>query len=137
MRVFMSPSWISFSGDASASLDEEKCGKWMYFFSDKKFVGNLCEDAIRTNVVSDCKHSNAESGVACFYLNFDDVEAHKKILLYFLEHKLIQRTKTGKLYNISFKLDNQTRAGEYGSEFKSDITLSKFVDLKTGEWLLQ
>lgn len=137
MRVFMSPSWVSFAGDDSGCLDEHKCGKWMYFFSDKEFVGNLCKDAIRTSVVSNCKHTNAESGVACFYLNYDDVEAHKKILLYFLEHNLIRRTKTGKLYNISFKLDNQTRAGKYGDKFKSDITLSKFVDLYTGKWLLQ
>lgn len=137
MRVQMSSSWISFLGADFEYLDDTKCGKWMYFFSDNEFVGNLCEDVIRTDVVSACKHSNAESGVACFYLNYDDVEGHKKILLYFLEHNLIQRTKTGKLYNISFKLNNQTRAGEYGAEFKSDITLSKFVDLNTGKWLLQ
>ena len=54
---------------------------------------------------------------------------------FFLENKLIRRTKTGRLYNISFKFDEQTRAGEYGSDFKAEIKLEKFVDLDTGEWL--
>ena len=38
------------------------------------------------------------------------------------------------LYNISFKYDNQTRAGEYGSDFTGEIKLEHFVDLKTGKF---
>ena len=49
---------------------------------------------------------------------------------------MIQRTKKGKLYNISFKLDNQTRSGEYGEAFKSSIKLSNFINLDTEEWIL-
>ena len=49
---------------------------------------------------------------------------------------MIQRTKKGKLYNISFKLDNQTRAGEYGKAFKSSIKLSNFINLDTEECIL-
>ena len=40
-----------------------------------------------------------------------------------------------KVYNIGFKLDDQTRAGEYGSDFKARIRLSDFVDLESGEVL--
>ena len=49
---------------------------------------------------------------------------------------MIRKTKTGKLYNISFKLDNQTRAMEYGDKFKGKITLSDFINLETGEWII-
>ena len=51
-----------------------------------------------------------------------------------MENNLIQKTKAGKLFNISFKLDDQTRAGEYGADFKSEIKLADFIDLYTGEW---
>ena len=39
-----------------------------------------------------------------------------------------------RLYNISLQLDDQTRAGEYGEMFQSEIKLEQFLDLYTGEW---
>ena len=135
MKVLREVAWVYYMGD-NINLDHDKSGKWMYFFDDKNFVANICEEVVKKNIVVESKHSNAEEGVACFYLNYDDIERHKKIILYFIENNLIRRTKSGKLYNISFKLDNQTREGKYGKEFKSDIKLSNFVDLNTGEWLL-
>ena len=62
------------------------------------------------------------------------MESHKKVIQFFLDNDMIQKTKTGKLYNISFKLDDQTRAGEYGEMFQSEIKLEQFLDLYTGEW---
>lgn len=53
-----------------------------------------------------------------------------------LENNLIRRTKTGRLYNISFKFDDQTLAGEYGSDFEGKIKLEQFVDLNTGEFIV-
>lgn len=52
-----------------------------------------------------------------------------------MNNKLIQKTKSGQLYNISFKFDAQTHAGEYGTEFEGIIKLAQFVDLNTGEWI--
>lgn len=72
--------------------------------------------------------------ICCFYSNGDDVEAHKRTIQFFLENNLIRKTKAGKLYNISFKFDDQTRAGEYGELFQSEIKLDRFLDLTTGEW---
>lgn len=134
MEIKRNVAWVYYIGDTS-NLERDKCGKWMYFFDDKKFVAKICEDVVKNNVVVESKHSNDEEGVACFYLNYDDINAHKRILKYFIENNLIKRTKSGKLYNISFKLDNQTRAGEYGDNFKSQIKLENFVDLNTGEWI--
>jgi hypothetical protein len=48
---------------------------------------------------------------------------------------MIRKTKTGKLYNISFKYDSQTHNGEYGNEFSSEIKLKDFVNLETGKLL--
>lgn len=68
-------------------------------------------------------------------MNCDDIEGHKRVIKYFLENDLIRKTKAGKLYNISFKLDDQTRVGEYGAGFHSEIKLVQFVDLNTGEFI--
>ena len=48
-------------------------------------------------------------------------------------HDLVRRTRTGRLYDIGFKYDSQTLAGEYGSLFVPRIVLSDFLDLETGE----
>ena len=53
-----------------------------------------------------------------------------------LENGLIRKTKTGKLYNISFKFDSETFAGKYkGNGFSGKIKLADFVDLETGEFI--
>jgi hypothetical protein len=135
MEILNTPFWVFYVGE-NVNLDSDKAGKWMYFFNDKEFAAKMCSEAVLGKVVSESKHSNADEGVCCFYLNSDDEEAHKRILTFFIDNRLIQKTKTGRLYNITFKLDNQTLAGEYGKKYTSDIKLSNFVDLNTGEWLV-
>jgi len=120
--------------EGKPQFDEHKVGKWMYFFKDKERVAGLCKAAVEQGIVLEAKHGDAPDGVSCFYLKCDDMESHKKVIQFFLDNDMIQKTKTGKLYNISFKLDDQTRAGEYGEMFKSEIKLEQFLDLYTGEW---
>lgn len=127
--------WIWYIGEQEPHFDKHKCGKWMYFFDDRKFVEEICVKAIREESILECKHTDDETGVACFYLEGDDLKAHRKILRFFIDNGLIRRTKTGKLYNIGFKFDDQTRAGEYGGDFKAEIKLEKFINLETGEWI--
>lgn len=132
--------WYWFlSGKEDEELVDEKCGKWMYFFTDQEFAIEICQNAIEANVCCLCKCSDLElqgpTGVICFYLNGDDINRHKRVLAFMLHFGLIQRTKTGRLYNISFKFDNQTRAGEYGADFEGKIKLDQFVDLKTLKWI--
>lgn len=53
-----------------------------------------------------------------------------------LDNRPIRKTKSGKLYKISFKYDSQTHAGKYkGSGFAGEIKLADFVDLETGEFV--
>lgn len=135
MRIKENPFWIYYLGDNDPSLDNKKCGKWMYFFNDRAFIQDICSRAIGEDIVEECKHSNAEDGVACFYLNDDDIIRHKRVINFFISNDLIRKTKAGKFYNISFKRDTQTRAGEYGDKYQSDIKLDRFLNLDTGEWL--
>jgi len=136
MRVVSNPAWVFYvNEEAAAEFDENKVGKWMYFFGDREFAEKVCKQAVEVGVVAEAKHSNASEGVCCFYLNCDDMEAHKRTINYFIKNGLIRKTKAGKLYNISFKLDSQTLDGQYGSDFQSEIKLANFVNLETGEWI--
>lgn len=130
------PTWIYYISENAEKLDEHRCGKWMYFFKNLEIAKRICFDAVSRGVVSEAKHSNAEDGVCCFYLNCDNVSEHKQTIQFFLDNGLIQKTKSGRLYNISFKLDDQTRAGQYDKDFSSDIKLGNFIDLDTGKWLI-
>lgn len=135
MRVIKNPAWVYYLADTDLHFDEVKVGKWMYFFGDRQFVETICREAIEQNIVEECKHSNADDGVSCFYLNDDDLDGHRRVIAFFIKNDLIRKTKKGKLYNISFKHDTQTLAGEYGDDYHSDIKLEEFVNLETGEWI--
>jgi hypothetical protein len=134
MQVLSLFGWVVYISKNAKEIDKHKCGKWMYFFGDKDFAAKICQEAVETGVVSEAKHSDDSTGVCCFYLDGDDIFAHKKVIQFFLDHDLIRRTKKGKLYNISFKFDDQTRAGEYGDGFHSEIKLDSFLELESGEW---
>ena len=71
--------WVYYVNEAEAKkFDDSKVGKWMYFFKDNDFAAKICEKAVADGVVAEAKHSNAPDGVCCFYLHFDDKEAHKR-----------------------------------------------------------
>ena len=135
MRIIENPAWVYYLTDIAPQFNEEKVGKWMYFFQGRQFAENICRKAVEENVVEECKHTNANEGMSCFYLNDDDMDGHRRVIEFFIKNDLIRKTKKGKLYNISFKHDSQTLAGEYGDNYHPDIKLDEFVDLETGEWI--
>ncbi len=129
--------WVFYLGNTD-SLSDSKSGKWMYFFNDREFVSKICAEAVAQNVVPEAKHSDAEEGVACFYINVDDMDAHKRVIEFFINNKLIKVTKAGRYHNLSFKLDSETYNGQYTAfgNFNTNIKLDRFIDLKTGTWIL-
>lgn len=143
MNIINSRGWV-FYINGKPEFDPNKIGKWMYFFKekDKEFATQICKKAIEEKIVLEAKHTADEilkykgTGVACFYIHYDDIDAHKRVLSFFLKNELVLRTKKGHLYDISFKLDNQTLNGQYGNDFSSEIKLSKFIDLESGKWLI-
>lgn len=143
MDIINSRGWV-FYVNGEPKFDHNKVGKWMYFFEekDKEFAAQICEKAVEENIVMEAKHTADEilkykgTGVACFYIHYDDIDAHKRVLSYFLKNSLIRKTKKGRLYDISFKTDKQTLNGQYGNDFSSEIKLSKFIDLNSGRWLI-
>ena len=120
MEIEENFAWVFYIGDTS-KFQDGKVGKWMYFFGDRKFIEKICKECVENEIVCEAKHSNSTDGVACFYLNIDDIEGHKKVIEFFIKNNMIKKTKSGRFYNISFKLDSQTLNGEYGNDFIPEI----------------
>jgi len=150
MKVYERGGWVFYiSEDFDYGYERDKVGKWMYYSKDINFMSEICRKAVNDKLVAQAKHStekrvawqakhsNKSDGVAHFYLNCDDMETHKKILSFFMDNNLIDKPKNGRFNNnnISFKLDAQTKTGQYGKDFRPEIKLCNFIDLDSGEWL--
>ena len=87
MEVIDYGGWRFFHNE-KATFDDNKVGKWMYFFSGKEgrdFAEKKCKEAVETSIVREAKRSDStDTGVACFYLNIDDLEGHKRIISFFI-----------------------------------------------------
>lgn len=131
--------WVWYVNEDKAKLfDKKKCGKWMIFSSDIFFLNKLCKETVGKDIVWEAKVAAGPRGkeyVSCFYLHIDDNETHRKLIKYFLDNDAIGKTKSGKYRNIAFKLNEQTRNGEYGDGFIAKLNLDHFIDLNTGEFL--
>ncbi len=130
--------WVYYYS-SETQLSPLKCGKWMYFFNDIAFVEQICSKAVEEQVVPECKHSDGNEGVACFYINVDDYDAHRRVITFFIENRLIRKTKSSKYYNIPFKLDSETHSGMYHAfgNFETEIKLNRFINLETGQWIME
>jgi len=148
MKKGINPYWVYYQSAKYTKIDN--CGKWMHFFNkvDYQYVLDICEKAIKEEIVDSCKHTSFEigslvnpnstkgnTGVICFYLDGKLTDSHKKVLGFMIENNLIQKTNSRKLYNIGFKFDEQTLNNEYGDEFTPLLKLEEFVDLQTGLFL--
>lgn len=136
MNIVTNENWIFFSNENSKVLDIFKIGKWMVYFSEsgREYITEMCEKAVSENIVPRAKIA-VIGDVACFYLNIDDIEYHKKCINFMMENNLIRKTKDGRYYNISFKKDTQTLKGEYGVRYIPKLKLEDFINLYTGEWI--
>ena len=140
MQELHIPGWIYYVKDGELpKYDSNKVGKWMYFYRDSEgfeFTRKMCQLAVESGITDEAKVSDIKyQGVSCFYCEIDDFDTHKKIINFFIEHKMIRKTKAGKLYDISFKLDQQTDAGLYNNSFHPELKLSELLDLYTGKWI--
>ncbi|ELY7523573.1 hypothetical protein SOJ89_003970, partial [Cronobacter sakazakii] len=109
MKTVNRGGWVFYySTVVLSNLDDNKVGKWIIFFNDINWAKATCTQAITNNIIHTCKHSDNDNGIICFYLNFDDIASHKKLINWLINKNMIQKTKDGKYYNISFKLDEQT-----------------------------
>ena len=134
MKILHTPGWIYYYSENQTNQNPEKTGKWMFDINDINEASKLCSMAVESGIVQTAKHGSPFGLKALFYADYDDLEAHKKIITFFLEHDLIPRTRNGRLFNISFKLDSQTRQGQYGENYHPFLTLDHFLDLDTGKW---
>ena len=148
VKMFQRGGWFYFSSEKATLLKLNKVGKWMYFFNpdEQERAKELCRKAVEDGIVYESKCTDietrdmlgagyqGETGLVCLYLNGDNNENHHRVIKFMLENNMIPRTKSGRLYNRSFKFDLQTLKGKYGDDFVGEIKLADFIDLNTGEF---
>ena len=136
MNITRTDDWIFFTNEKCRDLDTFKMGKWMVYFSEssREYITEMCENAVSQNIIPEAKVA-VNGDVACFYLNIDEIEYHRKCINFMIGNNLIRKTKAGRYYNVSFKKDIQTFKGEYGTKFIPQLKLEDFINLDTGEWI--
>lgn len=144
MQIKENPAWIYYLGDRVEEERKYIKGKFMTFglFPVNARTKSLIKKALDEEVVFAVKHSqegyvnprsaDPDKYVICWY-STDEKEDLSKLAEFLVKNGLVQITKAGKLYNISFKYDSQTRSGQYGDSFVAQIGLADFIDLDTGK----
>lgn len=137
MKIY-ADTWIVYIDDEfdiCNEIDKQKYGKWLVPFTNKNLIDRICQETVDLfGIVKEAKYTNNNKGMACFYLECDDIETHKSIISYLLDNNCLPKTRSGRFKNLAFKLNAQTYAGEYGENFKSQIHLKQFIDLNNGNF---
>ena len=130
LNVYLAGPWIYFIGNKD--MIEKESGKWIlhnHYFDDAITILHIL-----STMGYNCKCATV--GIMqdmtvpmIIYCEPDDI----KIVNIMVKLDLIQKTKSGKLFNIAYKFNDQTRSGEYGNSFTAKVTLSDYVNLDTGE----
>ena len=96
-------AWTTYINELEANqFVDEKLGKWLVFFNDIERAKHICKNAVEEKVVAKSQYSNEPKGVACFYLNCDDLNGHKRVISYLIENHLIPKSKNGNFLDIDF-----------------------------------
>lgn len=122
---------ITYTESEFLSPDLQKCGKWSVAFRDKHLADQICRDVIETCRIPKSCYTNAECGMCCFFLSYDDLAAQERIIRYMILNGLIEETVYGRLNNIPFRLV-QDEHGNDGAIFYLD----HFINLYTGEFII-
>ncbi|MGD7047037.1 hypothetical protein FZC83_02175 [Rossellomorea marisflavi] len=126
--------------------EQDKVGKFTTFTNQitediqKKIVKAVNEGAAKLVKHSDpaidkSMYQGARDGEAIIWYSNDEKENLTKLGKFLVDNGLVPKTKAGRLYNLSFKYDSQTRNNEYGDNFKAEIKLADLINLNTGEVL--
>ena len=130
VREYKQSGWNFFTGDKTNTLGAT-CGKWEDHFTDSSFAHHVCREAIAQGAAAAAKMSDAGKGVCCFYINGNDMEAHKRMLEFMLCKNMIRRRGDGAFFDTRF-IFNPFEKSSLQTECLSDIKLSQFVNLKRG-----
>lgn len=137
IEIYDLASWTFVERD-SAIQDFD--GFWQIYAS-KEFTEELIQylaDAISDGALESGRVDTSyqlDTTVCLLHCLSTDRDMMKRVLRYMIDTNKVQKTKSGRLYNISYKFIAQSQAGLTGDKFVALIKLEDFVDLRTGEFL--
>ncbi len=140
MKIKEYTGWTFYYGDCVQGFGSDNPGRWCYYFTNQQYADLLCRAAVDSDVATMCKCENKSKGSVYFYVHTHNMAEQKRFLEFFIGNNLVQKTKKGNLFNVSFKSDKNPFTSGHGFTKEGSITvvakLDSFIDLSTGEWLL-
>ena len=131
MKKTYDNSQITYTEPEFLPQDPQKYGKWSVSFHDKHLADQICRDVIESCRIPKSCYTNAECGMCCFFLSYDDLAAQERIIRYMILNGLIEETVYGRLNNIPFR-SAQDDCDNDGAIFYLD----HFINLYTGEFII-
>ena len=137
IEIYDLASWTFVERD---SVIQEFDGFWQ-IYAPKEFTEELIQyiaDAISGGALESGRVDTSyqlDTTVCLLHCLSTDRNMMKRVLRYMIDTNKVQKTKSGRLYNISYKFIAQSQAGLTGDKFVALIKLEDFVDLHTGEFL--
>ena len=122
---------ITYTEPEFLSPDSQKYGKWSVAFRDKHLADQICRDVIECCRIPKSCYTNAECGMCCFFLSYDDLAAQDRIIRYMILNGLIEETVYGRLNNIPFRPVQDDRNNDEAIPY-----LDHFINLYTGEFII-
>lgn len=137
IEIYDLASWTFVERDP---VIQEFDGFWQ-IYAPKEFTEELIQylaDAISEGALESGRVDTSyqlDTTVCLLHCLSTDRNMMKRVLRYMIDTNKVQKTKSGRLYNISYKFIAQSQAGLTGDKFVALIKLEDFVDLHTGEFL--
>lgn len=133
---------------ASGRSEPASCGKWLVSTETEGDADRLCMEAAGLECVAETKrttamhpwHTDDNDWLCCIYTDAEDEDKIKKALGFLIKNGWVRRKRDGTLWNIAYKTDEQTRAGEYEGAYRESAQRRKlydYADARTGELLNQ
>lgn len=122
-------SRITYTEPTFAAPDPQTWGMWSVPFSDKGFADQICNDVVEKHLIPKSCYTNADSGMCCFYLSYDDLTAQEHIIRFMILNGLIGETVFGRLDNIPFQPVSQYASHDI-------LYLDHFINLYSGEFII-
>mgnify|MGYP001742377701 FL=1 len=119
---------------------QEFDGFWQ-IYAPKEFTEELIQylaDAISDGALESGRVDTSyqrDTTVCLLHCLSTDRNMMKRVLRYMIDTNKVQKTKSGRLYNISYKFNAQSQASLTGDKFVALIKLEDYVDLHTGKFL--
>lgn len=134
-KIIDTAFWVHYVGDI-ASTDRNTLGEWRYTYDTVDNISKFCEHVVDNEVVVAAKHGTTDYGVASFYVDNQDEKGHKAIIGELISKGMVPKDSNGIYEDLKYELYIPKRLLEKEGIKPFSLSLSDFIDLTSGEWVI-